>query len=59
MSTLAIILGLVFAAVLAFTITISSVASSNDMGNHKGDFHTFATHSIRMINQKMEHAGWF
>lgn len=52
MIILGVLLGLALAAALAFMITMFSVAKSNDLGNSKGEFRTFSTNPLRMINRK-------
>ena len=49
---LGIILGIAFSACLSFMITMMVVRNSNDMGDSKGTFTTFAGSSVRMLNKK-------
>ena len=52
MIILGIILGIAFSACFAFMITMIIVRKSNDMGDSKGSFYSFAGTNLRMINKK-------
>ena len=49
---LGMMLGVIIAACFAFFITTMIVRKSNDMGDSKGSFFTFAGSNIRIINKR-------
>ncbi len=49
---LGVLFGAVFAASIAFLITMLFVSKSNDFGNSKGDFQSFAVCPIHMLQRK-------
>lgn len=49
---LGLILGVIIAACFTFMITTRIVRKSNDMGNSKGSFSSFAGSNIRIINKR-------
>lgn len=52
MTLLGIILGIAFSACFAFMITMIIVRKSNDMGDSKGSFYSFAGTNVRMLSKK-------
>ena len=49
---LGILLGIAFSVCLAFMVTMIVVRKSNDMGDSKGSFYSFAGTNVRILSKK-------
>ena len=52
MTFFGIILGIAMSVCLSFMITMIIVCKSNDMGDSKGTFYSFAGTNVRMLSKK-------